>query len=237
MADKILTFNGKTISGPSGTGMVMVKEPDPGFIDIGDRRYNTVTIGNQVWLKENLDYIFNGLNVSSEESPITGEPTVPTAWYYKDGIDGVYYDNRLLYNGYAIKYLEDNKSTLLPKGWHVPTLADWQTLFDTVSMISDLKSEPGKSYIWDETIDDPDFVRDFPNYNWNHYYDIYGFYLLPCGCRWYNDFDYINSYAVLATSTYQQGEPIIIMIDDSDNIEQESSNDIASTIRLVKSIT
>lgn len=29
MADKILTFNGKTISGPSGTGMVMVKEQEP----------------------------------------------------------------------------------------------------------------------------------------------------------------------------------------------------------------
>lgn len=38
MADKILTFNGKTISGPSGTGIVIVKEPEPdsGFIDIGD---------------------------------------------------------------------------------------------------------------------------------------------------------------------------------------------------------
>lgn len=29
MADKILTFNGKTISGPSGTGMVMITEPEP----------------------------------------------------------------------------------------------------------------------------------------------------------------------------------------------------------------
>ena len=29
MADKILTFNGKTISGPSGTGIVMIKEQEP----------------------------------------------------------------------------------------------------------------------------------------------------------------------------------------------------------------
>ena len=29
MADKILTFNGKTISGPGGTGIGMVKEPEP----------------------------------------------------------------------------------------------------------------------------------------------------------------------------------------------------------------
>ena len=29
MADKMLTFNGKTISGPSGTGIVIVKEPEP----------------------------------------------------------------------------------------------------------------------------------------------------------------------------------------------------------------
>ena len=29
MADKIVTYNGKTISGPNGTGMVMVKAPEP----------------------------------------------------------------------------------------------------------------------------------------------------------------------------------------------------------------
>ena len=239
MADKILTFNGKTIAGPGGTGMVMIKEPepDPGFIDIGDTRYNTVTIGNQVWITENLEYIFNGLNVSSEESPITGEPTTPTAWLYKDGIDEVYCDNRLLYNGYAIKYLEDNKSILLPKGWHVPTLADWQTLFDTVSNISYLKSVPGKSYIYDETIDDPDFVRDFPNYNWNFESDRYGFGLMPCGNRWSGNFEDINTYAFLATSTYQNGEIIHISIDDEDRLDTYSYMKGASTIRLVKNIT
>ena len=239
MADKILTFNGKTISGLNGTGMVIIHviEPDPGFVDIGNDRYNTVTIGNQVWITENLDYIFNGLNVSNMENPITGEPTFPTAWYYKDGYDDVYFENGLLYNGYAIKYLEDNKATLLPNGWHVPTLAEWQTLFNTVGDITYLKCEPGKTYITDDTIEDPNFVRDFPNFNWNFESDRYGFGLMPCGNRWTGNFEDINTYAFLATSTYQNGEIIHISIDNEERIDTYSYMEGASTIRLVKNIT
>lgn len=99
-------------------------------VTISGRDYKTVTIGNASWLAENLDYKFQ---VDGSQIPIgaSGTPSTPSAWYYGNdestyGVDGNKYG--LLYNWYAAKYLEDNKSTLLPEGWRVPSTTDWDTL-------------------------------------------------------------------------------------------------------------
>lgn len=101
------------------------------FVEIGGRMYRTVKIGSQTWLAENLDYKFD---VNGSQIPIgqSGAPTTPAAWYYNNdestyGIDGTRKCG-LLYNWYAAKYLDDNKSTLLPNGWHVPSFAEWMVL-------------------------------------------------------------------------------------------------------------
>ena len=100
------------------------------MVVIGGRNYPYVQIGNQLWLAENLDYKFE---VDGSQLPIgvKGTPSTPSAWYYNNdektyGVNGNKYG--LLYNWYAAKYLEDNKSTLLPEGWHVPSETDWSTL-------------------------------------------------------------------------------------------------------------
>ena len=103
--------------------------------DIGGRTYRTVTIGNQIWLAENLDYKFD-YNGSELPVGVSGYPSTPAAWYYTNeetyGIDGTRKCG-LMYNWYAAKYLDDNKATLLPPGWHVPTQAEWFTLAETVT--------------------------------------------------------------------------------------------------------
>ena len=103
-------------------------------VTIGGRVYRTVTIGSATWLTENLDYKFQ---VDGSQIPIgmSGTPSTPSAWYYNNdettyGVDGNKYG--LLYNWYAAKYLEDNKSTLLPEGWRVPSATDWDTLATAV---------------------------------------------------------------------------------------------------------
>lgn len=103
-------------------------------VTIGGREYRTVTIGTATWLAENLDYKFQ---VDGSQIPIgvSGTPSTPSAWYYGNdeatyGVDGNRYG--LLYNWYAAKYLEDNKSTLLPEGWRVPSGTDWDTLATAV---------------------------------------------------------------------------------------------------------
>ena len=100
-------------------------------VKIGGRRYPVTKIGNQLWMAENLDYKFD---VNGSQIPIGGssQPTTPHAWYYENnknkyGIDGTYKCG-LIYNWYAVKYLNDNKATLLPNGWHVPTESDWNSL-------------------------------------------------------------------------------------------------------------
>lgn len=94
---------------------------------IGNRIYPTVTIGNQTWMAENLDYKFPGLTIGYSS-------TDPAARYYNDseatyGEAGNKYG--LLYNLAAMTYLEANKSTLIP-GWHLPSAAEWNTLISAV---------------------------------------------------------------------------------------------------------
>jgi len=90
--------------------------------------YNTVTIGTQIWFKENLKvtHYRNGV-------PIT-DVTDNTGW--TNLITGAYcdYDNissngttyGKLYNFYAVA----DTRNLCPVGWHVPTDANWTALSD-----------------------------------------------------------------------------------------------------------
>lgn len=94
------------------------------------RLYKTVTIGSQTWMAENLDYKFNGLQLNNSSWSYSDKQA---DYYDKDeatyGVNGNKYG--LLYNFVAAKYLNNNKSTLIP-GWHVPTLEEWNTLINYV---------------------------------------------------------------------------------------------------------
>ena len=98
-------------------------------VTIGGRTYKTVKIGDQVWLAENLDFVFDGLVVGQGASS-----SEPRANYYNNdestyGWSGLKYG--LLYNWIAVKYLEDHKSELMP-GWHVPASSEWGELATAV---------------------------------------------------------------------------------------------------------
>ena len=101
--------------------------PVEDHVMIDGRSYPVVKIGSQLWMAENLDYKWTGLTIGADES----EPTTPCAWYYDNdeetyGVDGNRYG--LLYNWYAYKYLDDNRSTMLPDGWRVPSIEDLEEL-------------------------------------------------------------------------------------------------------------
>ena len=107
---------------------VIIRQSFGGAV-IGGRIYPTVKIGTQEWISENLDFKFANLAISNSFS---GSSKV--ANYYDEdeityGISGLKYG--MLYNGTALRYIESNTATLIP-GWHIPTLADWETLFTAV---------------------------------------------------------------------------------------------------------
>ena len=152
----------------------------PNTVVIGDRRYRTVTIGNQEWLAENLDYKFecNGATI-----PVGGsmESTEPRAWYYNNdeatyGIDGTYQCG-LLYNWYATKYLDDHKSTLLADGWRVPYYADWDALCRAIGYPTDADSRTaGGNYL---KACDGSVTNNWPD-GWNGT-DDHGLSIIPAG--------------------------------------------------------
>ena len=110
-----LTYTATTAK--NGLSLRLVKDTEP--VEIGGRKYKTQKIGNQLWMTENLDYIFEGLTV--------GGATLQSdihAWYFNN--DPAQSEG-LLYNGYAAKYLAEHPE-LLPEGWRVPESSDFGAL-------------------------------------------------------------------------------------------------------------
>ena len=101
-------------------------EKEPGTVtDIDGNVYNTVTIGTQVWLKENLRT--TKLNDGTEIPNVTSG----TEWAGLSTPGYCYYDNSwsnaltygALYNWHTV-----NTGKLCPTGWHVPSNEEWITL-------------------------------------------------------------------------------------------------------------
>jgi uncharacterized protein (TIGR02145 family) len=93
--------------------------------DIEGNVYNTVTIGNQIWMKENLRT--TKYNDGSDIPLVTdrtdwGNLTTPgTCWYENSESIGTTYG--ALYNWYAV-----NTGKLCPTGWHAPIDEEWTIL-------------------------------------------------------------------------------------------------------------
>lgn len=96
--------------------------------DIDGNTYHTVTIGTQVWLKENLatSRLNDGTAIPyiTDNSVWSNMTTPGFCWYDNDenGNNMIYGG---LYNWYAV-----NTGKLAPPGWHISTKAEWSTLVD-----------------------------------------------------------------------------------------------------------
>ena len=105
-----------------------VRGVDKTITDIDGNVYNTVIIGDQVWMAENLKvtHYRNG-------DPV---PNVTDDTDWKNLTTGAYcnYDNNTnnsatygcLYNWYAV----NDSRNIAPEGWHVPSNAEWQILIN-----------------------------------------------------------------------------------------------------------
>jgi uncharacterized protein (TIGR02145 family) len=90
----------------------------------------SITIGTQKWMTMNLDVVTyrNGDTIPQVTNPNKWDTLTSGAWCYynNDAVNGAKYGK--LYNWYAVNDLRG----LAPKGWHIPSDAEWTSLLITL---------------------------------------------------------------------------------------------------------
>ncbi len=162
----------------SDKGLGQVTFFTPAGNTIGGRTYRSVIIGGKEWLAENLDFKFSGLAFGQ-----SGTSSIEPRGNYYQNNSSSYGKYGILYNWIAVKYLEDNKSSLIP-GWHVPTTAEWDALATAVGGTSVAGTK----------------LKSMTDWSSGAGTDDYGFSALPAG--YYNgSFSYLGSLASFWTAT------------------------------------
>ena len=174
-------------------GIVSPCPDTPSVTDIDGNTYNTVQIGDQCWMKENLK--------TTTDRNGTSIPNVINDDNWSNLTTGAYvwYDNDISYkDSYGAMYnwyTTADANGLCPTGWHVPTVDEWTDLTDYIGGKdsphgNELKScRQVDSPLGGEcnTIEHPRWSED--NNNWGT--DDYGFSGLPGGYRHGNGTFYI----------------------------------------------
>ncbi len=105
--------------------------------DIDNNTYNTVQIGDQCWMKENLrtTKYADGTSISQG----FGTSTTIADWYYPNNSSSNKETYGLLYNWKAVMRNASSSSAnpsgvqgICPNGWHVPSDAEWTQLINYV---------------------------------------------------------------------------------------------------------
>ena len=112
----------------------------PTVTDIDGNTYNTVQIGQQCWMKENLRTTKYADNTSIEQGSSASSTTA--YWYYPNNDASNMPTYGLLYNWKAVMYNSSSSLAnpsgvqgICPTGWHVPSDAEWTQLTDYVSSL------------------------------------------------------------------------------------------------------
>lgn len=95
--------------------------------DIDGNKYQTVTVGTQIWMKENLKSTkFNdGIPIAFvKDNSSWGNLTSPGYCWYNDSLSKYKNTYGALYNWYACS------RRLCPKDWHVPSDDEWAVLIN-----------------------------------------------------------------------------------------------------------
>jgi uncharacterized protein (TIGR02145 family) len=157
--------------------------------DVDGNIYNTVLIGSQCWMKENLKTTkyrnntpieYPGSNNSTWQNNTTGA----YAWYendisWKDSYGA-------LYNWHAV----NNANGLCPTGWHVPSDAEWTQLVDYVVSQGFPTNGTGNAFKSCRKVNSPlggaCNTSEHPRWDSHstyHGFDTFGFSALPGGLR------------------------------------------------------
>lgn len=126
------TAYGNEVSFTTVSGDAQPCSGTPTVTDHEGNVYNTVMIGSQCWMKENMRCTTSpSTNANMVQDPASGSSwTVKRAYYYSNDSDNADNGYGLLYNWQAAMdgSTVSGARGICPLGWHVPTLTDWDNL-------------------------------------------------------------------------------------------------------------
>jgi uncharacterized protein (TIGR02145 family) len=98
----------------------------PPITDADGNTYQTIKIGTQLWMQENLKTTkyCNGDEIPSVTTNTWFSLTTPAWTYYNNDSNNDSNGYGKLYNWYAMR----DARNICPCGWHVPTKAEWETM-------------------------------------------------------------------------------------------------------------
>ena len=188
--------------------------------DVDGNSYESIIIGNQVWMAENLKVIHfrNGESLTAGLSSTHGLSAYTV--YDNDETNADTYG--YLYNWYAVT----DSRNIAPEGWHVPTNDEWQTLVDYL----------GGSSVAGGKLKEADTTHWYsPNTGATN---ESGFTALPGGFGNYSGpFNYMGSIAWFWSSTFWQIDDAYhrrLHFDDSDVTQSGLTRRHGISIRCVK---
>jgi uncharacterized protein (TIGR02145 family) len=151
-----------------------VTDPRDGHI------YQTVTIGKQIWMAENLAYL------PGVDRPATGLFEEECRYVY--GYDGIKVEEArslATFKEYGALYNWMAAKSACPSGWHLPTDQEWMELEKFLGMAAD------ESQIRDWRITGETGIQLKSTAGWvrGNGTNKSGFSALPAGCRGYNGFE------------------------------------------------
>lgn len=106
--------------------MLPCQTPGSGVIDINGNHYETVILGNQEWMAENLKVTLynNGDSILHKTDSLNWDNGTIGAWCYynNNSLNNAEYGK--LYNWFAV----NDSRGLCPRGWEIPSDPEWETL-------------------------------------------------------------------------------------------------------------
>jgi len=228
-----ITFNG-------GTSATWTPCPGTPTVTYDGQTYNTVLIGDQCWLKENLN-VGTQIIPDGGDNPQSDNGTIEKYCYddeseFCEQLGGLYTWKEAM-QIYDIDYLDcnedhdlENVQGICPSGWHIPTRAEYETLADYVGYDCKALRAVGEN---DEDTNSSNFSALFTgNYSGYHYQ----------GQSTYADGSYKFYTAAFITGAIEKnincGEyPISMALDGSASDEVrfvKHGTDLAQAVRCIK---
>lgn len=179
------------------------------LIDYDGNTYNTITIGTQVWMAENLKVTKyrNGNSISNNQDPTTWTNLTSAAYcsYDNSSTNNTTYGK--LYNWYAVNDIRN----IAPTGWHVPTQAEWTTLINYLggaSVAGDILKEAGNIH-WTGSYAGATNTSGFTALPGGYITlgnSTYGFYNIGISGQWWSssEVDSGNAWKISLTNTSSQ---------------------------------